>query len=107
MIKQPMKCWAEGATNGCLIINSAVESNVLAGHINKEVNEFRKGLLSLFIKNLIAAKKNKEISVYSDPQVLGEFVHTYFEGMVLKSRTGLAKVDLKKSIKTLFETVTR
>ena len=96
---------SSGKFNACLLINSAIEKEVL----NDEINDRTRKYLSLqkesFYNCLEAARKNGEIPKHKDIEMLANYLMCFLEGINVMGKTGPTKKSLKFLLKEVLSNI--
>ena len=98
---------SSGKFNACLLINSAIEKEVL----NDEINDRTRKYLSLqkesFYNCLEAAQKNGEIPNHKDIELLADYLMCFLEGINVMGKTGPTKKSLELLINEVLSNIVK
>jgi TetR/AcrR family transcriptional repressor of nem operon len=87
--------------NACLLINTAIEKEVLDDEINERVLKYLSLQEEAFYVNLEAAQRNGEIPKNKDIGMLAKYLMCFLEGINVMGKTG----PKRKSVELLVEEV--
>jgi TetR/AcrR family transcriptional repressor of nem operon len=85
--------------NSCLLVNSAIEKNVLSDEINDLIRKYLSLQEKLFYTCLEAAQRNAEIPKNKDIKMLAQYLMCFLEGLNVMGKTGPTKKSLQILVK--------
>jgi TetR/AcrR family transcriptional repressor of nem operon len=90
----------------CLLINTAIEKEVLSDEINYRTQEYISLQEEAFYNCLEAARRNGEIPENKDIEVLAKYLMCFLEGINVMGKTGPTKKSLELLVNEVLATVT-
>lgn len=93
--------------DGCMLINTAIESEVVDDKINKIVNNELHGQKTVLHACLVAAQNNGEIPKEKDCEKLADYVMCFLEGLMVMGKTKPTKQSLDNIVETVMQSITR
>jgi TetR/AcrR family transcriptional repressor of nem operon len=92
--------------NGCMLINTAVENEILDDKINTVVNNELLGQKTILHACLAAAQNNGEIPKEKDCEKLADYLMCFFEGLMVVGKTNPTKQSLNNIVDTVMQSIT-
>ncbi|BCR06279.1 TetR family transcriptional regulator [Desulfuromonas versatilis] len=83
---------------GCLLVNSAIEKELLEEEAFLQVKNSLSRVEELFCQNLVAAQANGEITQEKDCRTLAAFLFTFANGLMVQGKTGRDKETLESMV---------
>jgi len=93
--------------DGCLLINTAIEGEVLDDKINTVVNNELLGQKTILHSCLTAAQINGEIPIEKDCEKLADYLMCFLEGLMVVGKTNPTKQSLNNIVNTVMESITK
>ena len=87
---------------GCLLLNSAVEKEILSDKINNKLQKMLTAFEGLLYDCLKAAQETKEIPKNKDCKALASYLYCFLGGLMIIGRRKTNKVALKKLTEIAF-----
>jgi len=92
---------------GCMLVNSAIEKELLEEEAFVQVKDNLARIEELFCHCLAAAQTNGEVSQEKDCRTLAAFLLTFANGMMVQSKTGRSKEILEAMVDVALSTLRR
>lgn len=90
---------------GCLLVNSAIEKELLEEEAFIKVKKNLARIEELFFQCLTAAQTNDQIAQEKDCRILAAFLFTVANGMAVQSKTGRSKETLASMVDVALSTL--
>ena len=90
----------------CLLINTAIEKEVLSDEINDRTRKYLSLQEEAFYNCLVAAQRNGEIPENKDIEVLAKYLMCFLEGINVMGKTGPTKKSLELLVEQVLSTIT-
>lgn len=97
---------SSGEFNGCMLINTAVESEILDDKINTVVNNELLGQKTILHACLATAQNNGEIPKEKDCEKLADYLMCFLEGLMIVGKTKPTKQSLNNIVETVMQSIT-
>lgn len=92
--------------DGCMLINTAVENEILDDKINTVVNNELLGQKTILHACLVAAQNNGEIPKEKDCEKLADYLMCFLEGLMVVGKTNPTKQSLNNIVDTVMQSIT-
>ncbi len=89
---------ATSESPGCMLVNSAVEKELLEEEAFRQVKSNLARVEELIFRCLAAAQTDGEIAREKDCRTLAAFLFTFANGMMVQSKTGRSKESLESMV---------
>ena len=93
--------------NACLLINTAIEKEVLSYEVNNLTRKYLSLQEEAFYNCLEAARRKGEIPKHKDVEMLTKYLMCFLEGINVMGKTGPTKKSLELIVNEVLATVTR
>ncbi len=90
---------------GCLLVNSAIEKELLEEEAFLQVKNSLARVEELFCQNLAAAQTHGQITQEKDSRTLAAFLFTFANGLMVQGKTGRNKETLESMVVVALSTL--